>query len=110
MRYEKVATKNVMTFLKYIYSISLIIISVPLSAIGQGTAAYTDYRGAFQIFDNGIIQQLEYLPVKSFQTGGNSVAYIDNTGEFRIYYNGRKYHQLYASDQFSYFVSNHLTV
>jgi hypothetical protein len=72
-------------------------------------AAYTDYRGAFQVFDRGVFQQAEYLPVKSFQAGGNSVAYVDNTGEFRIYYNGRKYHQLYATDQFSYYLSNYLT-
>lgn len=77
-------------------------------ATAQGIAAYTDYRGAFQVFDRGIVQQLEYLPVKSFQAGGNALAYIDNTGEFQIYYNGRKYHQLYATDQFSYFASNYL--
>ncbi len=79
------------------------------TSFSQGTAAYTDYRGAFQVFDRGIYQQLEYLPVKSFKAGGNSVAYIDNTGEFQIYYNGRKYHQLYASDLFSYYSSNYLT-
>ena len=74
----------------------------------QGIAAYTDYRGAFQVFDRGTFEQLEYLPVKSFITGGNAVAYVDNTGEFQIYFNGRKYHQLYATDRFSYYGSNYL--
>ena len=34
-------------------------------AHSQGIAAYTDYRGAFQVFDRGVYQQLEYNPVKS---------------------------------------------
>jgi len=79
------------------------------SVFSQGIAAYTDYRKAFQVFDRGIFQQLEYLPVKSFQAGGNSLAYVDGTGEFQIYYNGKKYHQLYATEQFSYYTSNYLT-
>jgi len=82
---------------------------LPQFVHAQGIAAYTDYRGAFQVFDRGIFQQLEYLPVKSSRVGGNSVAYIDNTGEFQIYYNGKKYHQLYATDLFSYYTSNYLT-
>lgn len=94
--------------LRYSISIIALLILTTSFSYSQGVAAYTDYRGAFQIFDRGIYQQLEYNPVKSFQAGGNALAYVDNTGEFQIYYNGRKYHQLYASDQFSYYASNHL--
>jgi hypothetical protein len=76
-------------------------------AQAQNIAAYLDYRSYFHVFDNGVFQQLEYLPVKSYQVGGAAVPYIDNTSEFQIYYNGQKYHQTYASD-LTYYVSDYL--
>jgi hypothetical protein len=73
----------------------------------QNLAAYSDYRSYFNVFDNGVFQQLEYLPVKSFKVGAGGVPYIDNTNEFRIYYKGSKFHQTYASD-LTYFTSDYL--
>src|SRR5438445_13859871 len=70
-------------------------------------AAYTDFRGYFHVFDNGVFHQLEYLPVKSFKVGGNAVAYVDNTNELQIYYNGEKYHQVYAS-YLTYYVNENV--
>jgi hypothetical protein len=78
-----------------------------VSSNSQNLAAYSDYRNYFNVFDNGVFQQLEYLPVKSYKVGGIAVAYVDNTNEFQIYHKGRKYHQTYASD-FMYSVSNYL--
>jgi hypothetical protein len=73
----------------------------------QNLAAYSDYRNYFNVFDNGVYQQLEYLPVKSFKVGGAAIPYVDNTNEFQIYYKGRKYHQSYASD-LTYSASDYL--
>src|SRR6187431_2908703 len=82
---------------------------LPKGAKAQGgIAAYNDYRDAFIVFDRGTFQQLDHLKVRSFKPGGNSLAYVDNSGEFQIYYNGKKYHQLYSTDMFSYFNTNNL--
>jgi len=81
---------------------------IPIFSKAQGIAAYSDYRDAFIVFDRGVFQQLEYMKVRNFKPGGNTLAYVDNTGEFQIYYNGRKYHQLYSTDMFSYFNTNYL--
>ena len=91
-------------------SLFIVILLFPSISFSQSVAAFTDYRGYFQVFDKGIFQQIEYLPVKSFTVGGNAVAYIDNTNEFQIYYNGQKYHQVYAADAFNYFVSDNVVV
>jgi hypothetical protein len=77
------------------------------SSTAQNVAAYSDYRSYFHVFDHGVFQQLEYLPVKSFKVGGVAVPYVDNTNEFRIYWNGQKYYQTYASD-LTYYVSDYL--
>jgi hypothetical protein len=91
--------KKIITFLFIAFSF--------VGSKSQNLAAYSDYRNYFNVFDNGVYQQLEYLPVKSFKVGAVAVPYIDNTGEFRIYYNGRKFHQTYATD-FTYSVSDYL--
>ncbi len=54
----------------------------------QDLAAFVDYKNYFCIFDNGARTEAEYLPVKSFQVGGNTIAYIDNNENLRIYYKG----------------------
>jgi hypothetical protein len=55
----------------------------------QNMAAYTDYKNYFFAFDNGAGTELEYLPVQSFQVGGNAVAYVDNNGNFKVFNNGK---------------------
>jgi len=62
------------------------IISVKLNS--QGLTAYTDLRGYFNIFDNGITLTLEYQLPKSFQVGGNCIAYQDYNSNFKVYYKG----------------------
>jgi len=85
----------------------LITYSLFINFSSAQVAAYTDYRGYFYVFDKGLFQQLEYLPVKSFKVGGNAVAYVDNTNELQIYYNGQKYHQVYAS-YLTYYVNENV--
>src|SRR6188768_2796720 len=85
-----------------------LILFIPTFLNAQGIAAYNDYRDAFIVFDKGTFQQLDHLKVRSFKPGGNTLAYVDNSGEFQIYYNGKKYHQLYSTDMFSYFNTNYL--
>lgn len=77
------------------------------SVSSQNLTAYTDYRGYLQSFDNGVFRQLEYLPVKSYKTGGSSIAYIDTKNDFKIYYQGQVYPQVNAAD-FSYFMTDYL--
>lgn len=51
-------------------------------------AAYLDYKNYFFTFDDGARTELEYLPVKSFQVGGNAVAYVDSKDNFKVFYKG----------------------
>jgi hypothetical protein len=71
--------------------------------------AYTDYRGNLQVFDRGLLREIEYLPVKNYKIGGNCIAYIDNKSDFNIYYDGHKIPMLNAVD-FRYYVSDNLVV
>lgn len=64
----------------------LLILVIPLS--GQELAAFEDNQNRFYIFDDGVITQVEYLPVKSFKVGGNCVLYVDNMDHLKMYYNG----------------------
>jgi len=73
----------------------------------QNLSAFLDYRNYFQVFDNGSIRQVDYLPVKSFKVGGASVAYIDNTNEFRIYSAEQKFDQTFGCS-LSYVVTDNL--
>ena len=73
----------------------------------QNLSAFMDYRQYFQVFDKGVVRQLDYLPVKSFKVGGNAIAYIDNTNEFRIYADDQKFDQTYGGT-LNYFVTDNL--
>ena len=85
----------------------MLIASTAFEAKGQALSAYTDYRGYLQVFDRGMFYQAEYLPVRSYQVGGNAVAYIDNRSDFRIFQNGKANMQVNAAD-FWYQVTNNL--
>jgi hypothetical protein len=74
----------------------------------QDITAYTDNRDNLQVFDRGLNRQIEYLPVKSYQIGGNSIAYIDNKTDFKIYYDGQSFNLMNAAD-FWYRTTNNLT-
>lgn len=75
----------------------------------QEITAYTDYKGNLQVFDRGLSRQVEYLMIKNYKIGGNSIAYIDNKNDFKIYYEGQTFQLVNAAD-FSYFMTNDLTV
>lgn len=60
-------------------------------SMGQNLGAYSDYRNYFYVFDNGVHNQAEFMPIKTSKTGGNSVAYIDNSDNFKVFYNGKAY-------------------
>ena len=92
---------------KLLAGLLLLIASTAFEAKGQALSAYTDYRGYLQVFDRGMFYQAEYLPVRSYQVGGNAVAYIDNRSDFRIFQNGKANMQVNAAD-FWYQVTNNL--
>jgi hypothetical protein len=60
-----------------------------LSLKAQNLAAYSDYKNYFFTFDKGQTKEAEYLPVQSFQVGGNSIAYIANNSSLKAYYQGK---------------------
>jgi hypothetical protein len=104
-----------MKFGKWNFVIAVSIASLCFTALSHseaqaqgGIAAFNDYKDAFIVFDRGSFQQLDHMKVRSFKPGGTTLAYVDNSGEFQIYYNGKKYHQLYSTDMFSYFNTNYL--
>jgi len=87
---------------------SLFLFLFPFTGLhAQNLGAYLDTRNYFQVFDNGMYRQLEYLPVKSFKVGGAAIAYVDNTNEFRIFADEQKFDQTFAGD-FDYFVTDYL--
>jgi hypothetical protein len=67
--------------------LGFVIFSFTLEA--QNTAAYTDYKNYFFAFEDGATTEAEYLPVQSFQVGGNAVAYVDNKGNFKVFNKGQ---------------------
>jgi len=83
-------------------SISGIFCFIFITSIGQNLSAYTDYKGCFFAYDDGSTPQLEYLPVKSFKVGGNSIAYVDNAETFKAYYGGKSKTLLEMIPQFYY--------
>lgn len=91
--------KNIFPLLLFIFCVDAL--------HAQNLAAYADYRGYFQAFDNGVFRQLEYLPVKSFKVGGVAIAYVDNTNEFRIFADEQKFDQTNAGD-LTYFTTDYL--
>lgn len=64
--------------------------SLPLvcSLTGQELAAFEDNQNRFYIFDDGVITQAEYLPVKSYSIGGECILYVDSRNRLKMYYNG----------------------
>ena len=92
---------------KFFAALVVFIIGFTFHSSAQNIAAYTDYRGYLNVFDNGQYRQLEYLPVSSYKYGGSGVAYVDNKNDFRVYANGQTISMLNAAD-FSYYVTDNL--
>jgi hypothetical protein len=63
-----------------------VLFSLPVKS--QNVIAYTDNRGYFNIFDNGVTTLADYQPPQSFQVGGNCVAFLDFNNNLKAYYNG----------------------
>jgi len=62
----------------------------------QHLAIYNDYLDKVQLFNAGNFEEIEHLPLKSYQIGNNAVAYEDNSGSFKVYYNQYLYLSLPA--------------
>lgn len=62
--------------------------SFAFEATAQGLAAYTDLTNRFQVFDQGITNEIEFMPVQDWQVGGHTIAYHNQQGRFKIYHNG----------------------
>lgn len=92
--------------LNYLYILMLAACSFPLTA--QEVTAYMDFQGKLQVFDRGFLRQAEYLPVKSYKIGGNTIAYVDHKNDFTVFYDGQKIPLVNAAD-FSYSVTNNIT-
>jgi hypothetical protein len=92
----------------FIYLLFILSIIKSGNSFSQEVTAYADYRGNLQVFDRGLYRQIEYLPVKSYKIGGNSIAYVDNKNDFKIYYDGQTIQLVNAAD-FSYRVTNNIT-
>ena len=73
----------------------------------QNLTAYHDYREYFYVFDNGLTKLLEYLPVQSYQIGGNAIAYIDNSYNLKVYSKGMVT-KLDIVPDIKYFATDHL--
>ncbi|MBN2482250.1 MAG: hypothetical protein JXB19_10940 [Bacteroidales bacterium] len=62
---------------------------LPVCSIsGQHLAAFEDNQNRFYIFDDGVVTQAEYLPVKSYSIGGACILYVDSRNHLKMYYNG----------------------
>lgn len=83
---------------------------MPLLSPGQGgLSAYVDVRQYFYAFDSGVLKQLDFLPVTSYDVGWNSLAYIDHSGAFNLYYQGTS-RQLNQGSPYTYDATRNLVV
>ena len=73
----------------------------------QNLTAFHNYRDYFCVFDNGLIKLVEYLPVESYQIGGNAIAYIDNFYNLKVYNEG-KIIKLNVGLNIKYFATDYL--
>ena len=76
-----------MKFLK-IFAIFFLAVNVSAQDF-WGLGPFTNLQGYFKAFHNGVVRQLEYLPVKSFQVGDNLLGYIDNKGDVKVFQGGQ---------------------
>jgi hypothetical protein len=51
-----------------------------------GIGPFMNLQGYFKAVNNGVIRQLEYLPVKSYQVGDNLLGYEDNKGDLKVFF------------------------
>ena len=80
------------------HSLFLILFLISINTSAQNLMAFVDYQGKFQVFEDGVFRQIEYMPLQSFKIGYNCVGYVDNTTEFKIYYQGVSNDVAYASN------------
>ena len=92
--------------MKIVYSI-IFIISFSFG-YSQDITAYRDYRGYFYVFDKGLLNEIETLPVKNFKIGQSCIAYQNYQGNLKVYYKGKTYDMWDAVE--TYYVSKHLAV
>ncbi|MEO0312245.1 MAG: hypothetical protein RIQ89_1902 [Bacteroidota bacterium] len=94
----------------YKHSILLLsfVLSIAIHSNGQGIAAYNDYRQRFHIFYQGIYQQIEHMPVLSYQQSGDAIAYVDNTNQFKIWHGGKVIDPKIFAQNFKYEAGRHM--
>ncbi len=68
------------------------------TSFSQNIMAFTDYQQKFQVFEDGVFREIEYMPLQSFKIGYNCIGYVDNTTEFKIYYQGASIDVAYANN------------
>ena len=87
--------------LKYFFLFLFLLFFGPVTE-AQQLAAFHDNQHHFYIFDNGSFIQAEYLPVKSFEVGGDCVLYIDDRNRLKMYYKGEiSILEVNGADQYS---------
>jgi len=98
---------NTRLFFKSLTIYTLMLLSVQIKS--QSIIAYTDNRGYFNIFDNGVTTVADYQVPQSFQIGGNCVAYVDFNNSLKVYYKG-EISTLYDGIPTKYQVTHNLVI
>ena len=60
-------------------------------ASAQFIQAYEDSRKYFYVFQDGVSNQLESQPVRSFSMSAEAVVYVDNGNNLKAWYHGEKF-------------------
>lgn len=71
--------------MRYLYAVIALCFSFTMNA--QDLAIYNDYLNKVQLFDGGKFQELEHLPLESYQIGNTVLAYESNASTFKVYHN-----------------------
>ncbi len=66
-------------------------ISMLVSAYGQGSAGFFDDRDFFYTYGDGMISKQEILKIDTFFPSYNYLAYVDRNGNFKLIHHHKKY-------------------
>lgn len=54
----------------------------------QPLSAYTNLQNQVQVWDNGVVRKIDYLPPVDMKIGRTAIPYLDNSRSFKIYSKG----------------------
>jgi hypothetical protein len=54
----------------------------------QPLTAYTNLQNQVQVWDNGVVRKIDYLPPVGMKIGRTAIPYLDNSRSFKIYSKG----------------------